>query len=145
MRAVSLALRHLAARFQGRSLLFRIDNLSTVYHLNKQGGTRSPPLMAETEATLLLDEELQITLFASHIRGEHNVLADMLSRSLLILKAEWRLGTTAFQWVCANSPFGAPTLKLFGNSLNHHLPLYVSPCADAGSWAVDALVCIWPD
>ena len=145
MRAVRWTLRRFAARFQGRSLLFCIDNLSTVYYLNKQGGTRSPPLMAETEATLLLAEALHVTLVASHIRGENNVLADMLSRSRLILKAEWRLGTTAFQWVCANSPFGPPTLELFGNSLNHHLPRYVSPCADAGSWAVDALVCTWPD
>ena len=69
--------------------------------------------MAETEATLLLDEALQVTLVASHIRGENNVLADMLSRSQLILKAEWRLGTTAFQWLCLSSPFGPPTLELF--------------------------------
>ena len=38
MRAVRLALMHYAAQFQGLSLLFRIDNLSTVYYLNKQGG-----------------------------------------------------------------------------------------------------------
>ena len=37
MRAVRLALMHYAAQFQGLSLLFRIDNLSTVYYLNKQG------------------------------------------------------------------------------------------------------------
>ena len=145
MRAVRLALLHFAARFQGLSLLCRIDNLSTVYYINKQGGTRSPRLMAETEATLLLAESLQISLSASHIRGEHNVLADMLSRSRLVLKTEWRLSDQTFQWVCANSPFGRPTLELFANSLNHHLPLFVSPCVDAGSWAVDALVCTWPD
>lgn len=100
--------------------------------------------MAETEATLLLAESLAIQLSAVHIRGENNVLADMLSRSRLVLKTEWRLAPETFLWVCANSPFGPPVLELFANSRNHHLRRYVSPCADAGSWAVDALVCTWP-
>ena len=145
MRAVRLTLQRCAAQFQGLSLLFRIDNLSVVFYINKQVGTRSLRLLQEAEATLLLAESLSITLFASHIRGEHNVLADMLSRSRLVLKTEWRLSPETFSWVCANSPFGPPTLELFANSMNRHLPRYVSPCADAESWAVDALVCTWPD
>ena len=39
---------------------------------------------------------------------------------------------------------GRPTLELFGNRLNRHLPRYVSPCADGQAFAVDALVCTWP-
>ena len=37
--------------------------------------------MAETEAMLVLAESLAVQLPAIHIRGENNVLADMLSRT----------------------------------------------------------------
>ena len=40
-----------------------------------------------------------MTLQAAHIRGEHNVLADILSRRRTVLKTEWRLETAMFEWV----------------------------------------------
>ena len=107
MRTVRLALLHFAARFYGLSLLFRIDNLSTVYNINKQDWMRSTLVMAEAKAMLVVVKDLDISLSTSHIRGESNVLADMLSRSHLVLKSEWRLTTKTFLCVCANT---RPTL-----------------------------------
>ena len=144
MRAILLALQHWSASCQGRTVLICCDNLSCVYYINKQGGTRSPFMMCETSAVLALAESLCLTLSAVHVRGELNVLADMLSRRHAILRNEWRLATHTFQWLCDASAWGRPTLELFGNRLNRHLPRYVSPCADGQAFAVDALVCTWP-
>jgi hypothetical protein len=102
-------------------------------------------MMAATRAVFRRIESLDITPLAVHIRGEDNVLADMLSRREVLLRNEWRLGTETFRWVCDNSPWGRPLCELFANKLNHHLESYVSPCPDPAAWAIDALVCTWPD
>ena len=145
MLAVYLALLRWADRLQGEVVLFRIDNLSVVYYINKQGGTRSAVLMQATERVLRLAIELRVTLQASHIKGELNVLADLLSRSEVVLKTEWRLADDSFRWLKENSPWGEPSLELFANRLNRHLNRFVSPCDDSSAVATDALVVAWPD
>ena len=100
--------------------------------------------MRETATVFELVERLNITLSAIHVKGDLNVLADMLSRRHVILRNEWRLADKTFRWVCANSLWGSPSLELFANQMNRHLPRYVSPCADPHAHAVDALVCTWP-
>ena len=67
---------------------------------------------------------------AAHVRGELNVLADKLLRSLVILKTEWGLHDTAFAWVCNQSLWGTPTIDLFANRLNTQLPRFISPCQE---------------
>ena len=59
-----------------------------------------------------------MTLQAAHIRGEHNVLADIMSRRRTVLKTEWRLGTATFEWVSSRSSWGPPTINLFANNFN---------------------------
>ena len=125
-------------------ICFRIDNISVVYYLNKQGGTRSAELCREAEAVLRLAQSLDITVQASHIRGDLNVLADMLSRENYILKNEWRLSPETFRWVCGESVWGAPTLDLFANRLNHQTQRFLSPCQDEQAVGTDALLCRWP-
>jgi hypothetical protein len=99
----------------------------------------------EAEETLLIAEAHDIDVVAVHIRGELNVLADMLSRQRLVLKTEWRLGQVAFNWICVSSLWGAPQVDLFANRLNTQLPRYMSPCEDENAEGVDALLCSWPD
>ena len=55
--------------------------------------------MAEAEAMLPLAQRFAICFSDNHFRGERNVLADILSRSRRILKAEWRLASETFVWV----------------------------------------------
>ena len=144
-RVVRLTLEHAPQVFAGHSVCFCLDNVSAAYYLNKQGGTRSSVLMTEARTVLLLAERLDVHVTAVHVRGELNVLADMLSRRTSVIKTEWRLSDAAFQWLCANSPWGTPTCELFANRLNHHLPRYMSPCPDDQAYALDALVCPWPN
>ena len=145
MRAVENLLRLKGASFRGRYVCLKIDNKSVVCYINKQGGTRSPTLMAVTARVLQLVELHNIFLSAVHVRGELNVLADMLSRSRVILKTEWRLHDTTFAWVCNQSLWGTPTIDLFANRLNTQLPRFISPCQDSLAVSVDALVCPWPN
>ena len=144
MMAVQLTVARWMSWLRGQTVLFKIDNLSVVYYITKQGGTRSPTLLRVVHDLLLLTEKENITLLASHVKGDLNVLADMLSRKDSILKHEWRLGDASFHWLRARSPWGDPWCELFANKLNHHLARYVSPCPDSEAWAVDALVCSWP-
>ena len=51
----------------------------------------------------------------------------------------------AFQWVCASSPFGPPTLEFFGNSLEPPPASLRVAMRRCRYWAFDALVCTWPD
>ena len=144
MRAVLKALESPRLDLSGTVVLFRIDNLSTVYYINKQGGTRSPRLAAECMRVLRYAYVHNITLIASHIKGELNVLADMLSRSTKVLKTEWQLSRATFEWIVSRSPWGPPTVDLFANRLNFQLPRYFSPCQDPKSLGTDALLCPWP-
>ena len=119
------------------------DNLSWVYYINKQGGTRSPNLMRVTATVLGLSEAASILLTAIHVKGKLNVLADILLHRHTVLRNERQLAPMAFHWICCISPWGRPTLELFANKMNHLLPRYVSPCVDVDAFAVDALVCEW--
>ena len=145
MRAVLKTLQLKSRELTGRVVLFRIDNLSTVYYINKQGGTRSPFLAREAMRVLRFACDHNITLLASHIKGELNVLADMLSRSTKVLKTEWRLSRATFEWIVSQSCWGPPTIDLFANRLNFQLPRYFSPCLDPAAMGTDALLCPWPD
>ena len=145
MIAVEIALRNNVNFFTGQRVCFMIDNLSVVYYVNKQGGTRSPQLLKIAERVLLFAESIGCEIFAVHVKGELNVLADMLSRREIVLKNEWRLGVEAFEWLCEMSPWGKPTIDLFANKLNHQLSRYVSPCRDSAAVAIDALNCVWPE
>ena len=97
------------------------------------------------ERVLHLAESLNIELQAVHVKGELNVLADMLSRQNVVLKNEWRLVDRCFEWICKNSLWGPPTIDMFANRLNTQLQRFISPCEDDKAVGVDALVCRWPD
>ena len=132
------------ASLSGSVVRLLSDNVSVVFYINKQGGTHSRRLATVAERVLRLAEFFHVTLQAAHIRGEHNVLADILSRRRTVLKTEWRLGTAAFEWVSSRSPWGPPTIDLFANKFNTQLPRYFSPCPDMQAVSVDALLSPWP-
>ncbi|XP_018415689.1 PREDICTED: protein virilizer homolog [Nanorana parkeri] len=65
-------------------------NITAVVYLNKQGGTRSWPLQLLAKEIFSWAEVNLKSLFAVHLRGTHNILADYLSRHR-ILQDEWVL------------------------------------------------------
>ena len=96
MRAVEIMLMQKGSELVSCVVRLLSDNTSVVFYLNKQGGTRSRRLTTVAERVLRLAESLDVVLQAAHIRGEHNVLADILSRQQTVLRTEWRLGRQTF-------------------------------------------------
>ena len=80
------------------------------------------------------------TLFAYHIQGRFNVLADQLSRNVA-LSTEWALPEHVFRKLSKMNP--ELQIDLFATRLNHQLPLYISPCPDESAIAVDAMTVSW--
>lgn len=76
-----------------------IDNTTTVAYIRNQGGTRSPALLKLVTRVWVLANKWNITLIPEHIRGSHNVLAYLASRSNQVLPAEWTLTDWAWQWL----------------------------------------------
>ena len=144
MRAVIETCRRCSNQFRGQAVLFLIDNVTVVAHINKQGGTHSQLLMRESRQLFAIVQELNMSLTAHHIAGALNAVADLASRSRQVLSTEWRLSAAAFQWITKRSVWGMPSVDLFANKLNFQLRKYVSPCPDPAALAVDALVCEWP-
>ena len=104
MRTVEIMLLQKRFKLARRVVRLLSDNISVVFYLNKQDGTRSCRLTTVAEQVLRLAELLDIVLQEAHIRGEQNVLADILSRQRTVLKAEWRLSRHTFLWVSRMSP-----------------------------------------
>ena len=144
MKAVLLACQRLLYHFRHKCVLFLIDNQTVVSYLSKQGGTRSQQLMAVTRQVLTLAEQELILIKAQHIKGQLNVVADLASRRGYVVNTEWAISTRMFQVIQNQSPWGPASIDLFANSLNHRLPLYVSPCPDPAAMSVNALVVGWP-
>ena len=136
-----LACRH---TFKNQSVLFLIDNVTVVAHINKQGGTHSQLLMREAHHLFRIVQELNMHLSAHHIAGALNAVADLASRKGQVLSTEWRLSADAFAWIGKQSKWGPPAVDLFANRLNSQLQRFVSPCPDPQAVAVDALICRWP-
>ena len=141
LEAVRLALLDFEAEVQGRVVRVSSDNTSTVWYLNKQGGTGSTSMSLKAEALLLWCERRQISLVARHIAGKVNVLADQLSRSGTIINTEWTLTHKVLGRVWAH--WHKPMVDLFATRFNHRLPIYVSPVPDPEAWSVDALSLNW--
>ena len=77
---MTIVLRHFAHIVRGRHILIRSDNVTTVRHINHQGGTASAGLLAlSTELMKWADSNL-LSIEAFHIAGKLNVAADAMSR-----------------------------------------------------------------
>ena len=135
-RAIETWSRHL----RGTRISILSDNSTTVAYLNRQGGTRSLRLCQETWDLLLFCQSLDISLRASHLAGEQNVLADALSRGLFS-NHEWTLSQPWADHIF--QLFGRPHVDLFATQRNCRLPTFCSRRPDPRAWATDALVISW--
>ncbi|XP_033648107.1 uncharacterized protein LOC117307460 [Asterias rubens] len=84
LQAVTNALRHFQTEVRNCTVLIRTDNTTVVSHINRQGGRRSPQLCLLTWDLSLWFIENETTLYAIHIPGEENTIADALSRGTVI-------------------------------------------------------------
>ena len=88
--AVLKALRAFDNDLRGCSVLITTDNTTVMYHINKQGGTRSRILVHLTLHLWQWCIRRHIVLTAVHIPGTSKILADALSRTLDVAH-EWQL------------------------------------------------------
>ena len=132
---------HWTSLLQGQVVLVASDNTSAVAYINKQGGVRS--LSLHQEAVSLFDHCIlyQIVIRARHIQGKVNLVPDMLSRKDRVFPAEWTVNRKLLRGLFQT--WGTPQVDLFATSLNHQLPLYVSPVPDQLAVAVDGLSFSW--
>ena len=143
--AVIRTLEKVGDKLSNKTVLFMIDNTTAVAYINKQGGTRSSPLMNLTRNLYDRAVRLSATIQATHIKGDLNTVADILSRKRQILKTEWTLGVANFKWVEKESLFGRPTVDLFANRFNTQTAKFIAPHFDPRAIAQDALASPWPN
>ena len=72
LRAVVLVLQHFKPLIQGRHVIVRNDNSTTVAYINRQGGVRSAALLTTAEKLWLWASEVVLSLRALHIPGLEN-------------------------------------------------------------------------
>ena len=138
--AVYLALK--AVRLPPHSMvLVRSDNSTVVNCLRRGGSPRSVPLNQMTLAVVRLVEKRGWFLDQSHVSGNYNVRADLLSRGVPIA-TEWTLDLASLQslWKLMST---LPQVDLFATPSNHCLDVFVSPISMEGAWSTDALSLDW--
>lgn len=91
MEGVRLCLLQFLPVLEGKVVRLFTDNTSVSAYESKQGGIHSDSLSLAAEHLLLWCQERGIQLFARHLSGKLNVLADLLSRPDAILQTEWTL------------------------------------------------------
>ncbi|XP_065325845.1 uncharacterized protein LOC134621241 [Pelmatolapia mariae] len=140
--AVFLALKHFRPVLQGQHVLVRTDNSTVVSYINRQGGTRSLPLLQLSRSLLLWCSVHFLSLRATHVLGHLNLGPDLLSRGGPLVR-EWRLHPliVAQMW----DLFGKAQLDLFASRVNTHCPLYFSIIDHNAPLGLDALAHQWPD
>ena len=142
LKAVHLGLKALISHFPDHKVIkVMTDNSTVAWYINKQGGTKSPQLVAVTWNLLAWCNARQLTLQASHIAGILNVLADSLSRQGQVLHTERSLDLGVFKLICQQN--FTPMIDLFATRHNHKLPLFVSPMPDILAIGVDAFQVSW--
>ncbi|XP_047454133.1 uncharacterized protein LOC125016013 [Mugil cephalus] len=140
--AVHRALLFFLPFLRGRHVLIRSDNVSTVSHINHQGGTRSAQLLQASRDLLLWAVPRLASLRAMYLPGEKNQAADFLSR-YKPPPGEWRLHPEVILKIW--EVFGKAEVDLFATEESTHCPLWFSLTEESSPLGQDALVHDWPD
>jgi hypothetical protein len=141
LKAVFLSLKAFIHILKGKVVLVMTDNTTVMSYINKSGGTRAPQLCILAFQMLLWCKEQGIVLSASHIPGVENVLADKLSRKVVVLSSEWSLHQKV-----ANLIFqilGKPHVDLFASMGNQKLSCFCSRILQNEAFATDSLRISW--
>ncbi|XP_028306693.1 uncharacterized protein LOC114465708 [Gouania willdenowi] len=142
MLAAFLALKYFRSVLSDQHVLIRTDNTTVVSYINRQGGTRSLPLLKLTHSLLMWGSVHFLSLRATHVPGRLNLGADLLSRGGPLVR-EWRLHplVVAQIWV----RFGRAEVDLFASRANAHCPLFFSITDHNAPLGMDALAHPWPN
>ncbi|KAL0183525.1 hypothetical protein M9458_019221, partial [Cirrhinus mrigala] len=127
MLAACRALHFFLPDLKGHHVLVRLDSMTVVSYINRQGGLSSKRLF--TLKDLLEWAQLNLcSLRATHVPGRLNQGADMLSRSN-VPSGEWTLHPQTVQKIW--EVFGKAEVDLFASEDNSHCPICYSKDRDA--------------
>ena len=140
MRAVLLAVRHWSPLLAGKSVQLLADNMSTVFYILKEGGTKSLILSRLTRELSDVCLAHNIRLFPSYLPGAANIESDALSRDKV--QDEWHLLPVVAAKIFRI--FGLPEVDLFASRLTSQVPRYFTlDRRDPLALGVDALLHPW--
>ena len=141
LKAIFNGLSHLLPHIKNKSLRILSDNVSSIYYINKIGGTHSIPMcnLALKIWKLLIDNNIHCKAF--HISGVDNVCADDLSRNNYHL--EFQISHVAFNQVTNLIPFPL-NVDLFASRHSRKISKFVSRFYDELAWKTDAFSFRWP-
>ncbi|XP_063350743.2 uncharacterized protein LOC134642723 [Pelmatolapia mariae] len=106
--AVFLALKHFRPVLEGQHVLVRTDNSTVVSYINRQGGTRSLPLLKLSRSLLLWCSVHFLSLRATHVPGHLNLGPDLLSRGGPLVVVCRDNQPASSESLAASSPQGSP-------------------------------------
>lgn len=136
--AVLLSLRAFRTQLQGRSVLLRSDNVTTVASINRLVG-KSPRLNAVVYKIFQFCTQHRISLRALWIPGNDNTTADELSRRPD--PNDWELSGTAFTMI--DLLFGPHSIDRMASATNSKLPRFNSRLYDPAAEAVNCFAQEW--
>ena len=140
--ATFLALKHFCPVLMDHHVLVRTDNTTVVSYINRQGGTRSLPLLELSRSLLLWCSVHFLSLRATHVPGHLNLGPDLLSRGGPLAR-EWRLHPEVVAQIWDR--FGRAEVDLFASRANTHCPLFFSMTDCNAPLGMDALAHAWPN
>ena len=122
------------------TVLVLSDNTTTVQCFNRQGSSRSRPLMSTSELLLEEAHRRNLSLKAAYLAGVDNTWADALSRGSTT-SINWSLTPTCFNDICRW--VGTPQVDLFASHSNHLLPSFLSLTERTPAGGPDAFKVDW--
>ena len=137
--AIQLAFTHFLPIFVNQTVLIMTDNISCMFYLQKQGGTKNAHLTLITLEIYALAIQHDITIIAKHIPGKQNITADMLSR-MEVEYLEWKLEYKSLLPLFRKH---RPTVDLFASWRNYRLQRYTSWKPDPQALWTDAFSQPW--
>nr|CAH7724087.1 unnamed protein product [Callosobruchus chinensis] len=133
-------LKSFAKNYSNYNIILRIDNITTISHVNRMGGIRFPHLNYITQQIWKWCETRKIIIFASYVNTRENVTADMASIKIPT-ESEYSLSQTAFQKI--TDVFGNPQIDLFASYQNKKCQVFVSWHPNPQSSSMDAFTLNW--
>ncbi len=138
LRAISKALETFSTQLQCRRILIQSDNVTALAYLRKVTG-RSDPLFEVARHVCFQICSLRLQIEGSHVRGENNIIADLLSRGQL--GAEWCLHPRVWERILRT--WGLPDIDRFATPSNAKTRRFNSRGHMARSESPDAFIQDW--
>jgi len=134
------ALRCFASHLTDSNILFKVDNSTALFYINRMGSIKFPVLSNLAREVWKWCAERNIFIYASYIPSSQNIDADAESR-VISEDTEWSLDQSYFDKIAAC--FGRFDIDLFATSINSKCHRFVSWIPDPLAYSVDAFSLDW--